>query len=505
MAGSEVVQPPDMTSELEIPLNQRQIDEQDLEDRIREHEKLLESGHTVIKAEQELDANSLESSLSTAASSGVASGTSTPASATSADPMHMTSEKLALALKTCFEQVGLTAESMVPPYEKDLDEMLKKSEADHARLCKEMHAGTVRITGHEDVDLSKLNKFERKVLAAIGSGHFELRDPLGQIFSRTVGKTNQYKDIKGNAAKESFRTEWFAAQVGSLEEKLEKMRKWSKTEFKNAKYMSFSRIVEAQGGWRRKVDIEAAARICGKCLKMGPPWIRYNEASERVDFMHVEYGFNEAFEESWKMISRWGPKTAAVEDGQNEEPATSASKKRKAEEDVEPQQIGAKAKAAAKSAKKGKAAAGGGGGGGGRGNGGNGGDGGDNSKQTLQAALSAAAKTKKLFHETMQKTQGVMKCIETKEAWAWAKTPQNEGKLKELTQDCEENVSQFADDYFVTDATVLRKRYGKETDGFLAELLEIPRKLDHRLTKLMKTCERLINMHQQFIEYNDGM
>ena len=120
---------------------------------------------------------------------------------------------------------------------------------------------------------------------------------------------------------------------------------------------------------------------------------------------------------------------------------------------------------------------------------------------SLSTALSAASKTKTLWAKAMQAAETILKSIATKKQWSWARTEKNEKKLQELRDDAQASVSPFADDFFITDAATLKKRWGGDkSQEFLSELIEIPRKLDDKLSALSKKADQLVAMHEAYMK-----
>ena len=79
------------------------------------------------------------------------------------------------------------------------------------------------------------------------------------------------------------------------------MESFRRVDATKGRYLSASRIVQEEGG-----DMEArraAEKYIRKCILFKPPWIIYNQMTERHDFLYLERGFTEEMSKAWNLYT----------------------------------------------------------------------------------------------------------------------------------------------------------------------------------------------------------
>lgn len=63
----------------------------------------------------------------------------------------------------------------------------------------------------------------------------------------------------------------------------EKTESWKHVDLTKGVYRSVNAIFQKQGGGPE--DVQPTINLITKCAKMGHPWLRYNDMTERFDFL----------------------------------------------------------------------------------------------------------------------------------------------------------------------------------------------------------------------------
>ena len=196
----------------------------------------------------------------------------------------------------CLESAGveMPADGAAPV---NLEELQKSVEGKHATLFKQLHTDH---TGTMPLLPDDLTPTDIYILKCIDDGEFNIRDRVGQKFQRHAKATPSYPNMTPEE-KKTFRKQFLVDLAAPIVQKREKFTEEMKKFFTKGTYGSFSKLVENQGGWSRKCDIEAATRQASKELILGPPFTKWNSFTERVDFLILESGFEESFTKSWRL------------------------------------------------------------------------------------------------------------------------------------------------------------------------------------------------------------
>ena len=90
--------------------------------------------------------------------------------------------------------------------------------------------------------------------------------------------------------------------------------------------------------------------------------------------------------------------------------------------------------------------------------------------------------------------QGILSSIASSPEWSWADNDGILAPLKSRRSDLEANTLDFAHEFFMSEAPLLRKKY--EASKFLALCQKLSLDLDNRIDKLEFECKLLVSMHQ---------
>ena len=247
--------------------------------------------------------------------------------------------------------------------------------------------------------------------------------------------------------------------------------------------MVLAKMIREEGN-----DIDAligCLRAAYKCSLMGPPWAVRHPQTERMEYVLLEFGFQESFEQCWSIFK--------------EEFNDRLDIRRPKQAGRPPSAISDGAALAgdggASSAGHGGASAGHGG----AAAGGNGGSADDKPKckaaakaqskargkepkekvkltqeqQTLVDLQKAADKMKVAALQHTSAALGILQQIEDSTEWQWAKNEQNQGELSTKLNDFKGALNEFGRAYMVQKCADIKKRWGQahltvELNNFLA-------------------------------------
>lgn len=169
----------------------------------------------------------------------------------------------------------------------------------HLRSIADQRAGG---SGEDDDEKLYKNAMEEGFLA---------RGRIGLRFNRSDdgGQSTEYKELTSNKAKADFRKAWAAAQYQKTILAKEKHCSWQKADERKGTFLPFEVIVDKEGGGSGapgalEAALGAAEKYCTKAAKMGGGWTRYNELTERQEFLYVRYEVSEIFRECWSAYER---------------------------------------------------------------------------------------------------------------------------------------------------------------------------------------------------------
>ena len=167
--------------------------------------------------------------------------------------------------------------------------------------CKDLGARTEKhcaLTAGEE-------KLLAQCIQALKDGDFDIRGPLGQAFQRAHKKGTPANDLlkaqKTLEQKSSFRREWAASTGQRLEQKKTHTRRFEEVNADHGVYMPWRCV------WRAEGDDEdgriAAIKYCSKAAAMGGRWTRWNEMTERREYLHIRKEYTNTFTEAWELFS----------------------------------------------------------------------------------------------------------------------------------------------------------------------------------------------------------
>jgi hypothetical protein len=354
-----------------------------------------------------------------------------------------------------------------------------------------------------------LEGHEKMILAAAqqGDGKFDIRGALGQLFSRSVGKSPEYKQAKSHTDKAKFRAEWAAAKWKTIEEDHMHTRTHTKIKKVKGTFVCFMKIVENEGGKDDPKAWLAAAKYGSKCLTMGPPWTAYNTMTERVDFMLIERSEEDVFQEAWQH-TRTGtasleldkaPAAAALEPGvgtPQKVAEPTSSRKRGATGEVTKGASGSRL-SAAKGADSAAA--------GGEAKGGNKPAVSESTslKKEVTKALGELSKTKAKFASASSSMRTLLERINATVSWQWANTDTLTKKLKTMrSEEASLMADVFNNEVMTSDVGELRKSNKDE-----GALLQFARKFNTEFGGLAANMEKEVKtlMHMHRLQATDSL
>lgn len=160
--------------------------------------------------------------------------------------------------------------------------------------------------------LDSLEGGDRELYDAVQSKSFDMRSRLGQQWSRSGAKTEEYKKLQGWQAKREFRQRWAESKLQVVIDNKVRTTKISSKWLKNGRFMSFRKIWEQEG--LDEAGFRAALLHVKSCIKRGPEFLRDNQMTGRIDFLWFEVGKDESFEEEYKLKTVESSKPKLVAD-----------------------------------------------------------------------------------------------------------------------------------------------------------------------------------------------
>ena len=155
----------------------------------------------------------------------------------------------------------------------------------------------------EAADEQGVTKHERAFREAVEKGKIKAQDVVGRLYGNMC-KVNQkmkeeYEAAKTNDAKERLRLKWAEGELEKFKAVRSKREELENTTSVRGRYKPFGKIVVDEGGDPEAyVAAENIAKSCITLHKAGKrigtkAFLKYNGMSKRVEFMHLEDGFDE--------------------------------------------------------------------------------------------------------------------------------------------------------------------------------------------------------------------
>ncbi len=67
-------------------------------------------------------------------------------------------------------------------------------------------------------------------------------------------------------------------------------------------YRPLGKLIVDLGGWDDNAAVKGGLTAAGKCLALGKPWVRVHPQTEMTEFLVLQHGFNEDFDEEWSIF-----------------------------------------------------------------------------------------------------------------------------------------------------------------------------------------------------------
>ena len=405
----------------------------------------------------------------------------------------------------------------------DATDQLRKmvDELNQNRLADEDVVGQVNSLG-KDIALNETQqycsddpKFKLFAECRSQSCKFELRnDPVGREWAKALANDEtlkeSYTQAKSRKAKENVRSLWVERKYDELRHGKTHEREWQKVDVTKGKYLNFGLLVESFGvAYDKHVAILAATRHAHKCLEMKGAWLSYDGMAELPLFLKLEIGFQERMGECWRMWEQEssGPGASALPwhatGGRNQSNSGSGnpgkssgngagnagagagagdgthgdtphskatSKKRVAE-------AGAGTHGSTTNHKTPKKA--------------------DKVDDTLKKALTAASDAKNLYSQAVSCAENLVDIIDSTSSWAWARTPQSIGVLRQLISDLKLKMTDKAKQFLLEDLKDLKRQVGSESLLLIAQdfqaLTPILESIEEKRVSLVKAHKSMVS------------
>ena len=352
-------------------------------------------------------------------------------------------------------------------------------------------------------------------------GAFNVQSSLGVRFFREhkadTRAGQSYASLPNRAAKKEYRDKWALLEFKKVAAKKSKTKSWQRIDTEKGVYMSMLRIAHKEGGSVHESSVAAARRYVQKALAMGPPWVRLNPMTDRLDFLYLTISYQEEFKVCWSQYTDYEKeKREEVAKPTVEEPKRLEEAKPTVEKatvvEVKPtveKATGVAPPGPADPKQQERPAISGVSGDqlgtGGAPNGGDLNDGspdtnkGRGKKSPLQKAMSDANQIKTRYDKVNGELQTVDEQIHKGEtSWLWA---QNEVTLKEIREQKESllnSKNSFAETFLVSSQKQIRALY---TDAQVTQhLKELVRQMTAPITNTEKLIKRLKGMREQFVD-----
>ena len=132
----------------------------------------------------------------------------------------------------------------------------------------------------------------------------ELRSKWGLRFARAAdgAKNPGYRGCR--AEKLAFRRAWLAAKVQEMRREMVQVTESAKIDESVGVYRPMSIIYRNQGGDKDPYALKATLNYVARCIKMGEPWLKYNDWTLRMEYLEVESRKIECFKRAWQSYER---------------------------------------------------------------------------------------------------------------------------------------------------------------------------------------------------------
>ena len=319
---------------------------------------------------------------------------------------------------------------------------------------------------------------------------FDARSALAQKMARLISpeELGRYKDM-ANIDKHIFRMKWASTTYANFEKGSRHEQVWKNIALEKGTYMSISMAFKKQGG--TEADIQPTRKLVMKCYDMGSPWISWNWQTERYDVLVLKRGYQEEFEESWRMYTEHrssGNNTSANKprhasshrddkmhnDDAGAKGETPPDKKRKTKHDAP----NIETKNPDAEDDKGEDDPG---------------QRPSNHTCSLKAAMAGATKTKKAFQGASSAARNLVEEIQRDPVWSWANNDTMIGDLQSAQAHLDSELSSFDRKVIYQDIAAIKKASDPST--FAGNLLNFSKTLDPKIENLVHATTTLVAMH----------
>lgn len=268
-------------------------------------------------------------------------------------------------------------------------------------------------------------------------GGGNLRTKIGLRFSRDKDGALSEAYTGSRAKKQEFRKQWAEAKLKDLEQIRERRSSFKRVDKRKGTYKPVSMIWLSQGGKYDKNAMAATKNIVQRCLAMQGDWVRFNPMSQRCEFLVLEEGFEEVFEEKWSLFERRSERPEApAQKGENK---AAKLEKGTREGDDEGEKIEKKPK----------------------------------EKNALDQALATASSVKKDYEKIRSTAHSLLRRMQMDAGWEWAST--EAVKLNKAVHNTEAALNEFGNFYLTADLKEVRRAYRDRMHLMQAELENLTR------------------------------
>ena len=321
-----------------------------------------------------------------------------------------------------------------------------------------------------------------KLEAVAITGQFDVRDSVGQHFSRSHGKGTdmhlKYHAINGRENKRVYREAWAKKEYANYTEAKEHLKSYESVDTDLGEMLTFGAMVLLYGGWSWKPAVTGAKRTLGKCSQLGGKWLDKDPFSELARCFILRKQHAGIFAEKWAEYEKevsditnkgiCGPatSTSALTAGTAKvarlEPCTTPAKRH-----PEKAKLAGKVKAEPVS----------------------------ESKAVATKLLKQAVQVKAQIGKHRSAAENLVRIIKSEPSYAWADSGASRGALELCLAELESCICTFAKDFMVLPLKVVEEKYGTK---WLAEL-ETFCSIQLVVGKMQKLTDKIISMHSKSV------
>ncbi|CAK0823439.1 unnamed protein product, partial [Prorocentrum cordatum] len=177
-----------------------------------------------------------------------------------------------------------------PAMDMELEESLGSLESLSTEICREAAEATKATQA--------ISKLIQGLEASIKNG-VPARTPEYSQFCRALDEDedlqNRYSACQGRTSKAAFREDWAKKKVQVLNEKVSQKQVSSEIDWQHTHMRSLAQIAD------KEKDQQVALNIAKTCVKLGPPFIKWDPSGKVWRFAHAEEGFTEKLEKAWQV------------------------------------------------------------------------------------------------------------------------------------------------------------------------------------------------------------